>query len=81
MWVGILGVGLRGGLEGPEEGVTEAPDVARLAMNCGGNRLLTSSAVSANQSGRILCATRSPFTCLRPAPIYAPSSCYLVIAI
>jgi hypothetical protein len=42
MWAGNLGVGLRGGLEGPEEGVTEAPDVARLAANCGGNRILTS---------------------------------------
>ena len=44
----------------------------------GGER---SSAASANRSRRIPCATHSPFTCWRPAPICAPSSCCSVIAI
>ena len=38
-------------------------------------------AASANRSRRIPCATPSPFTCWRPAPICAPSSCCSVIAI
>ena len=40
-----------------------------------------SGAASANPSRRIRCATPSPFTCSRPAPTCAPSSCCSVIAI
>ena len=40
-----------------------------------------SGAASASRSRRIRCATPSPFTCWRPAPICAPSSCCSAIAI
>ena len=69
MWVGTLGVGLRGGLEGPEEGVTEAPDVARLAVNYGGKGIHTSAGLPGrSNAGAHRIRRHMPRGCAVPKP-------------
>ncbi len=70
--------GTIGGVPIPESGCSP---VIRLASRSPRTPSVTpagrrgNTAGSASRSRRIRCATPSPFTCWRPAPIYAPFSC------